>query len=189
VNNELCFPHTQPKAINPDGWSDYEGTAMLTKFETAREQWGGSSEVIDHWLSQRQSLIVEYVKLAALQPCATKSTMTELPATTEIDGFCRALVDYISAGHFKIYDMVMAKWQSTGFKATDEINQTYANILQTTDPLLNFAEKYLDLAEDDSLHGFDDDMSWVGETLEIRFEVEDQLIQLILDSLSVPPGA
>lgn len=162
---------------------------MLTKFETAREQWGGSSDVIDHWLSQRQSLLVEYVKLAALQPCATKSTMTELPTLSEIDSFCRTLVDYISAGHFKIYDMVMEKWQSTGFKATDEINQTYANILQTTDPLLNFAEKYLDIVEGDSLANFDDDMSWVGETLEVRLEVEDQLIKLILESLSVPPGA
>jgi regulator of sigma D len=162
---------------------------MLHKFSNVQEQWGGSSEVIDHWLSTRQDLIVEYCKLAALQPCAAKSAISELPSLNEIDSFCQTLIDYISAGHFKIYDMVMEKWQSTGFKATNEINQTYASIVQTTDPLLNFADKYLDLAEDDELADFDKDISWVGETLEVRFEYEDQLIQLIADSLSVPPGA
>jgi regulator of sigma D len=162
---------------------------MLNKFKNAQEQWGGSSDVIDHWLSTRRELLVEYCKLASLQPCAAKSTVTELPSVDEIESFCRILVDYISAGHFKIYDMVMEKWQSTGFKATDEINKTYASILQTTDPLLNFADKYLDLTESDELDGFDEDLSWVGETLEIRFEVEDNLIQLIADSLSIPPGA
>ncbi len=162
---------------------------MLHKFSNVQEQWGGSSEVIDHWLSMRQDLIVEYCKLAALQPCTAKSAISELPSLNEIDSFCQTLIDYISAGHFKIYDMVMEKWQSTGFKATNEINQTYASIVQTTDPLLNFADKYLDLAEDDELNSFDQDISWVGETLEVRFEYEDHLIQLIADSLSVPPGA
>jgi regulator of sigma D len=32
-------------------------------------------------------------------------------------------------------------------------------------------------------------MSKVGELLEVRFEVEDHLIQLIADSLAIPPGA
>jgi regulator of sigma D len=32
-------------------------------------------------------------------------------------------------------------------------------------------------------------MSLVGEILETRFEVEDQLIQQISDSLAMPPGA
>ncbi len=162
---------------------------MLNKFKSVQEQWGGSSEVIDHWLSTRQFLIVEYCKLAALQPCIAKSVISELPSIHEIDNFCQTLIDYISAGHFKIYDMVMEKWQSTGFRATDEINQTYASILKTTDPLLNFADKYLDLTEEDDLDGFDKDISRVGEILEIRFEFEDHLIQLIADSLAIPPGA
>ncbi|MGX9419472.1 sigma D regulator [Vibrio sp. RC27] len=160
---------------------------MLTKFETAREQWGGSSDVIDHWLSQRQSLIVEYCKLLSLQPNA--QTLTKLPTSSEMDSFCRQLIDYISEGHFKIYDMVMEKWRATGFKTTEEIDQTYANIVQTTTPLLNFSEKYIDMDAEESIEGFDEDMSLIGELIEIRFEVEDQLIQLILDSLSIPPGA
>ncbi|NIY85307.1 sigma D regulator [Vibrio hepatarius] len=162
---------------------------MLNKFKRTQEQWGGSSEVIDHWLETRQSLIVEYCKLAALQPCSTKSAVSTLPTPEELQIFCQHVVDYISEGHFKIYDMVMDKWRSTGFEATDDINQTYAQIVLTTEPLLNFTDRYADVPEDDDLDTFDSDLSMIGEIIEARFEVEDQLIQLIANSLAVPPGA
>ncbi|WP_114767884.1 sigma D regulator [Vibrio rhodolitus] len=162
---------------------------MLKKFQQTQEQWGGSSEVIDHWLETRQSLIVEYCKLAALQPASQKTPLSSLPTPTELQNFCQHLVDYISEGHFKIYDMVMDQWRSTGFQATDEINSAYAKIVLTTDPLLNFTDKYADVSDDDTLDDFDADLSNVGEILEIRFGVEDHLIQLIADSLAVPPGA
>lgn len=85
--------------------------------------------------------------------------------------------------------MVMDKWHATGFKATDEINRTYAQITETTDPLLNFADQYATVSNEDDLETLDDDLSKIGEILESRFEREDYLIQLIADSLSIPPGA
>lgn len=162
---------------------------MLKKFQQTQEQWGGSSEVIDHWLETRQSLIVGYCKLASLQPASQKSTLSSLPTPLELQSFCQHLVDYISEGHFKIYDMVMDQWRSTGFEATDDINTAYAKIVLTTDPLLNFTDIYADVSDDDTLNSFEKDLSSIGEILEIRFEVEDHLIQLIADSLAVPPGA
>ncbi len=162
---------------------------MLNKFKQTQQQWGGSSEVIDHWLETRQELIVEYCKLAALQPKSAKTSLSSLPTPNELQVFCQHLVDYISEGHFKIYDMVMNKWRSTGFEATEEINKTYAHIVLNTDPLLNFTDKYADVVKDDDLQTFDSDLSLIGEIIEARFEVEDQLIQLIADSLAVPPGA
>lgn len=163
---------------------------MLNKFKRVQEQWGGSSEVIDQWLDDRQQLLVTYCNLATNHPSkATTPSLSKLPSNIEIEDFCQNLVEYISTGHFKIYDMVKAKWESTGFKATDEINRTYFEITATTDPLLNFADKYLDIKEHDDLEHFDRELSQLGETLEERFEVEDYLIQLIASSLSVPPGA
>ncbi|WCE29575.1 sigma D regulator [Vibrio sp. SCSIO 43137] len=162
---------------------------MLNKFKQVQEQWGGSSEVIDHWLDTRQILIVEFCKLASLQPGAANKPISKLPSPEELQSFCQHLVDYISEGHFKIYEMVMDKWKSTGFSPTDDINQTYGRIVLTTDPLLNFTDKYAGVSADDRLEGFDSDLSLIGEIIETRFEVEDQLIQLIADSLAVPPGA
>ncbi len=162
---------------------------MLKKFQQTQEQWGGSSEVIDHWLETRQLLIVEYCKLATRQPTSQKTSLSSLPTPQELQSFCQHLVDYISEGHFKIYDMVMDKWRATGFEATDDINAAYAKIVLTTDPLLNFTDQYADVSENDTLEVFDTDVSNVGQVLELRFEVEDHLIQLIADSLAVPPGA
>ncbi|WP_260261288.1 sigma D regulator [Vibrio intestinalis] len=162
---------------------------MLNKFKQTQQQWGGSSEVIDHWLETRQKLIVEYCQLAALQPATQKAALSSLPTPLELQNFCQQLVDYISEGHFKIYDMVMDQWRSTGFEATDDINSTYAKIVLTTDPLLNFTDKYAAVDKDDTLDDFDSDLSAIGEIIEVRFEVEDHLIQLIADSLAVPPGA
>lgn len=156
---------------------------MLRKFKQTQDQWGGSSDVIDHWLETRQSLIVEYCKLAALQPCS-KTNVIELPSPSELQDFCQHLVDYISEGHFKIYDMVMDRWKATGFVVTNEINQTYGQIVLTTEPLLNFNDKYSEVTEDDELNDFDSDMCLIGEILETRFEVEDYLIQQIAESLS-----
>ncbi|WED28452.1 sigma D regulator [Vibrio sp. DW001] len=162
---------------------------MLNKLKKTQEQWGGSSEVIDHWLDTRQIVIVEYCHLAALKPNTYKKAVGKLPTPDELQKYCQHLVDYISEGHFKIYEMVMDKWKSTGFSPTDEINQTYGKIVLTTDPLLNFTDKYANVGKDDPLEDLDNDLSLIGEIIETRFEVEDQLIQMIADSLAVPPGA
>ncbi len=162
---------------------------MLKRFKKTQEQWGGSNDVIDHWLDTRQTLIVEYCKLAALQPAGTKSNVIELPSAEEIHDFCARMVNYISDGHFKIYDMVIDRWHATGFKTNQEIDASYARIVATTDPLLNFSDKYLDINDKDDLIDFETEFSEVGEVLVDRFEREDHLIQLIADSLSIPPGA
>jgi regulator of sigma D len=168
---------------------DHEDMAMLNKFKQVQQEWGGSSEVIDHWLETRQQLIVEFCKLAALEPSSTGSKVSKLPTPGELQVFCQHLVDYISEGHFKIYDMVMNRWKDTGFEVTDEIDQTYTKITLTTEPLLEFTDTYAAISVDNPLEGFDDDMSKLGEIIELRFEVEDKLIQLIAESLAVPPGA
>ncbi|MDA9556745.1 sigma D regulator [Vibrio sp.] len=157
---------------------------MLTKLKQTQEQWGGSSEVIDHWLEDRQSLIVEYCKLASLQPCSKKGTVAQLPTADDLHSFCEHLVDYISEGHFQIYDMVMEKWNNTGFKSNEEIDATYAKIVLTTEPLLDFTDKYAKVDSEEELVNFVGELSKVGEVVELRFEVEDHLIQLIADSLA-----
>ncbi len=86
----------------------------------------------------------------------------------------------------------MERWQSTGFAATKETDNLYYRIVDTTDPLLDFNDKFsaVDLDDEDyDATDFDQDMSAIGEWLEQRFELEDTLIRLIADSLAHPPGA
>ncbi|MGF1757583.1 sigma D regulator [Photobacterium sagamiensis] len=160
---------------------------MLSKFEQVQQQWGGTSDVIDHWLMSRQQLLIDYCKLAGLPPFENNSR--QLPTSSQLQLFCQQVVDYISAGHFKIYDMVMDKWKTTGYSPTKEISQLYANITQTTDPILNFTDRYCAIDDNDTLADLDRDLSGIGELLELRFELEDTLIELISESLACPPGA
>ncbi|WP_087026703.1 sigma D regulator [Thaumasiovibrio subtropicus] len=160
---------------------------MLSKFEQVQQQWGGNSDVIDQWLLNRQQLLTDYCKLVGLPPY--EQAARQLPSSSQLELFCGQLVDYISAGHFKIYNMVMDRWNQTGFKATPEMTYTYEQIMATTDPLLNFNDKYAEVSEDDPLEDFDPDISAMGEMMEKRFDFEDQLIQLITESLMKPPGA
>ncbi|SJL85408.1 Rsd/AlgQ family anti-sigma factor [Vibrio palustris] len=162
---------------------------MLKQLKKTQEQWGGSSTVIDHWLAKRQELVVAYCKLVTIEPNAAKGPIAKLPTPAELQVFCQDLVDYISEGHFKIYDMVMDKWHATGFQATTEINNTYHQISDSNNPLLDFTDRYADVTDDDDLEELDNDLSKIGEVLENRFYTEDYLIQLIADSLAYPPGA
>jgi regulator of sigma D len=166
---------------------NYKDIVMLTKLNQFQEQWGGNNDVIDHWLSTRQDLLVEYCKLAGLPPF--ESSATSLPSFSSIQSFTQHLIDYISEGHFKIYNMVMAKWDATGFSPTEEMSLSYANITKTTDPILNFTDKYAKEDEDLLLIDFDNDFSTLGEIIEARFELEDGLIEQISSSLAYPPGA
>ncbi|ODP98501.1 MULTISPECIES: Rsd/AlgQ family anti-sigma factor [Salinivibrio] len=161
---------------------------MLRQLERTKAQWSGYDEVIDYWLELRRQLLVEYYNVAGV---AAKKKQT-LPTKAELDRFCDYLVDYISTGHFKIYNMVMERWQSTGFSATKETDNLYFRIVDTTDPLLDYNDKFsaVDLDDDDyDATDFDQDMSAIGEWLEQRFELEDTLIRVIADSLAHPPGA
>ncbi|OOF22790.1 anti-RNA polymerase sigma 70 factor [Salinivibrio proteolyticus] len=161
---------------------------MLKKLERTKAQWSGYDDVIDYWLELRRQLLVEYYNVAGV---AVKKKQN-LPSKEEIDRFCDHLVDYISTGHFKIYNMVMERWQSTGFSATQETDNLYFRIVDTTDPLLDFNDKFSELDWDDEDYhfpDFDEDISSVGELLEQRFELEDTLIRVIADSLAYPPGA
>ncbi|ATF09276.1 sigma D regulator [Candidatus Enterovibrio altilux] len=155
---------------------------MLNKLEQAQQPWEGYSDVIDYWLTLRKQLLVEYSKVAGLLGDSKKS----LPTEKKLKQFCGSLVDYISAGHFKIYSMIMERWKSTGFSSNTEIDLLYARIVETTEPLLNFNDKYNDLVlDEDNFSGFDSEISVVGELIEFRFAQEDMLMQLIVDSLYI----
>ncbi|UJF19180.1 sigma D regulator [Vibrio sp. SS-MA-C1-2] len=153
---------------------------MLKKVEQAQQTWGGNNEVIDQWLESRQELLIEYCKIAGLPPFA--AAKGQLPSAKDIQLFCQSLVDYISAGHFKIYDMVMSHWDTIGFTPTQDISKIYADITLITDPLLNFNDRYV-AASQDNLENFDIEISHIGQLLEERFSLEDSLLGLIAPSL------
>ena len=147
---------------------------MLTRVENAQQKWGGSHTVIDKWLNARQRLIVLYCKLAGFSPSDKKDHA--LPEPQQIETFCQILMDYLSAGHFEIYDDIAKACESKGPESQLLANAIYPKITDTTDIALDFNDKYAEVDKEDLLVGFDNDLSVLGEALEARFALEDELI-------------
>ena len=152
---------------------------MLTKMERAKEKWGGSHQLIDGWLNERSDLLVRYCQLAGLPPYERNDNA--LPDSQDIKEFCQILVDYISAGHFEVYDRVASQCAING-KATLELAEALIpTITVATDDALQFNDTYAALSDDNGLEKFDFDLANLGQRMEERFASEDQLINTLHD--------
>ncbi|WP_107853065.1 sigma D regulator [Oceanimonas marisflavi] len=142
---------------------------MLGKLEQTKARLGGIHKALDAFLNARQALLVEYIRL---------STHQTLPSQDELHEFCGQLVDYVSAGHFEIYDHVLAAYEASQGNARVLAERIYPRIKRNTDDALNFHDKYTQ-ADEDTLLELDQDLNRLGELLEERFALEDRLVSAI----------
>lgn len=145
---------------------------MLENCKTAKERWGGVSEIIDRWLEERQQMLVQYCALSGLD-----QNLSDLQRGEKLRSFCQILVDYVSAGHFEVYDQLIKEGRE--FDDADALQQAgklYDVVDKTTEKLLDFNDKYL---ETDDLTSLTEDLSQLGEALEVRFSAEDRLISVL----------
>ena len=140
---------------------------MLRQIERVKEQWGGRHDTIDKWLHARQQLLVQYCELLGLN-----QEQATLPDVSLINAFCEIMMDYLSAGHFEVYDMLV-NHDERGTALKEAI---YPKIANTTDHALIFNDRYTEAVTSDQAQSFDTDLSALGEVLEERFELEDELI-------------
>lgn len=154
---------------------------MLENCQSLEEKWGGVSEVIDRWLAQRRQLLVKYCDLSEFGTFDGENP----EHGSKLKHFCELLVDYVSAGHFEVYEQLASEGRAfrdrEGLKRGEEL---VARIQDTTELVLDFNDKYL---ETDDLDSLAEDLSALGETLAQRFESEDLMIEVLhtahLDSL------
>lgn len=140
---------------------------MLQQLESVKSKWGGKSHVIDKWLLERQALLVSYCSLAGI------NHQTEcLPDADEISDFCSALLDYLSAGHFEIFELLVEN-DEKGQQLKEDL---YPQLTKTTDAALSFNDKFAEAVSAEQASGFDVALATLGETLEERFALEDELI-------------
>ncbi|MBR9727542.1 sigma D regulator [Shewanella intestini] len=150
---------------------------MLTKLEKAEQRWGGSNSLIDQWLNNRRKLLIQYFTLAGLAPYtrAEKS----LPSTDEIKQFCAQLVDYVSEGHFEVYDNLVSACEKNSATSKNTAQLLLPQISKSTDLALDFNDKYSEMADEKILYQLDGDLSALAQTMESRFELEDKLLEIL----------
>lgn len=152
---------------------------MTTSLAGSDDQWLRLEALIKRWLNERQTLIVLMVALHDRNPAANAHRFAN--PGVRIQAFCQMLMDYISAGHFEIYDQLLA--EAEGSDSPDVIRraqQLYPRLQESTSAAVRFNDIY-DTPEHtaDLLDNLPLEISELGPLLENRFALEDQLIALL----------
>lgn len=146
---------------------------MLENCKSAKERWGGVNTIVDQWLMNRQDLLVIYCGLSGVE----SFDETNSEHAQKIRALCQHLVDYVSAGHFEVYDQLIQEGKAFNDKAAlTKAAEIYQSIDPTTEAILDFNDKYL---ETDDLSTLANDLSDIGQQLASRFEAEDKMIEIL----------
>ncbi|MFT6288835.1 MAG: regulator of sigma D [Alcanivorax sp.] len=127
--------------------------------------------LLTRWLRERRSLLTSYTEIVV--------TLDSEPSLGTLEkrqvDLCGRLVDYVSAGHFEVFHELIDEAEVF----TDGSDKLAATVMpaiaDTTEVIMAYQEKY---SSDDDMSQdiLERDLSVLGELLESRFVLEDQLI-------------
>ena len=151
---------------------------MLNQLESLTERVRGSNKLVDRWLHVRKHLLVAYYNLVGIKP--GKESFMRLNEKA-LDDFCQSLVDYLSDGHFNIYERIIREMEgTTPYLAASKL---YPLLEANTQQIMDYYDSTLENAIDhDNYLEFQRALSDLGEALEERFTLEDKLISLVLNA-------
>ncbi len=142
---------------------------MLDDYGNARERWNAVEKLLQGWLKERRDMLVSYAGIAGA------FELTSQPGDLEprLQQLCEILVDYVSAGHFEVFYELILEAEAFADGSDKLASSLIAQIGDTTEVILGFDEKY---PSGNAEADYQSDLSLLGEILERRFELEDQLI-------------
>ena len=147
---------------------------MVSEVNAASERRGRSREKLTTLVKTRSETLSLYSELASQRPFEADEVTNEA-----LQEFCQALIDYAASAHFQLYRYISDKLERRT-PVLDVADRIYPKIVQTTDSILRFNDKYqdADLLNDgrELLVLLDADLSNLGETLAERIQLEDQVI-------------
>ena len=151
---------------------------MLNQLESLTERVRGSNKLVDRWLHVRKHLLVAYYNLVGIKP--GKESWMRLNEKA-LDEFCHNLVEYLSAGHFNIYERIIGEMEGTSPLLAS--TQIYPLLEANTLEIMEYYDSSLENAiDDDNYAEFQQALSDIGEALAARFSLEDKLIILAYDN-------
>lgn len=145
---------------------------MLESCQNAQERWGGVHLLIDRWLQERHELVAAY---------ATTSEALQAPDANAqpLQRFCEILVDYVSAGHFEVYEQLTNEAKAFGDQRGLELaKQIYPRIEAITEVALSFNDR-CDKGDCRDSASLAEELKRLGQLLHERFELEDCLIEVL----------
>lgn len=132
-------------------------------------------DLVNKLLAARQKSLVLFQKLAALKPYAATAPVRQL-----LRRFRQILVDYLALGPFEVYTALEDQPVDSPYAPARELaRRLYAPIALTTQAALDFHDRYEGELSEAALANLDKDLSYLGESLATRIELEDCIVAAI----------
>jgi len=131
--------------------------------------------LLDRWLTERTDLIAAFH--------AANERPEDDVDSAPLAKFCNILVDYVSAGHFEVFQKLVAEAKS--FDDDKHINEALTllpEISSTTEIALKFNDHFEVAADKLSL---EIELATLRDVLAARFALEDKLIDILHSSHEV----
>ncbi len=125
------------------------------------------NKIIANWLKERKELLVLYSELVAVNDNTPEDEEISL-----INNFSTVLIDYVSTGHFGVYEQMIPNLSLS----KEHQAHIFAQIYQTTEIALAFNDNYENISGKPNLEKFTTDFSIIGEAISIRIDLEDKLL-------------
>ncbi|MGR9046512.1 MAG: Rsd/AlgQ family anti-sigma factor [Gammaproteobacteria bacterium] len=133
-----------------------------------------AKQLIDELKKERHEVWALYCHIAELKPFSASQKVTRL-----LTEFSQLLIDYISLGHFGIYERLLSgtERRSAVLSLAQEI---YPELSRTTDAAIAFNDKYAHIQSPAADGALLQDLSTLGENLALRIDLEDRLCAMLL---------
>jgi regulator of sigma D len=142
---------------------------VVTPINTERRQ--QFFELITKLQNERQEVWSLYCNFAELKPFSANDAVKSL-----LTQFSQTLVDYVSLGHFGIYERLLAGTERRS-RVLSVAKEIYPEFSLTTDSVISFNDKYDNVKRIDAFEELEQDLSALGESLAKRIDLEDRLCE------------
>lgn len=143
---------------------------MLSNNSDPKQHFEAVEDLLTRWLKERRALLGMYTEIiVTLDYHRDDEAMKQRQ-----EALCELLVDYVSVGHFEVFHELIDEAESFADGSCVLAEKLMPPIGDTTEVILAYEEKYANTqAHPEKLKR---DLSALGEVLESRFVLEDQLI-------------
>ena len=144
---------------------------VATPINTERRQ--QSNELIAKLQNERREVWSLYCNVAELKPFSANDAVKSL-----LMQFSQILVDYVSLGHFGVYERLLAGTERRN-RVLSVAKELYPEFSATTDAAISFNDKYDNVEKVEVFEDLEQDLSILGESLAKRIDLEDRLCEVM----------
>ena len=130
-------------------------------------------ELIAKLQKERQEVFSLYSNFAELMPFSANDAVKGL-----VTEFSQLLVDYVSLGHFGVYERVLSG-NERRTRVLSVAKEIYPEFAATTDAAISFNDKYDKVGKIEVFEDLEQDLSVIGENLAKRIDLEDRLCEVM----------